>query len=284
MVRKDKAFTLIVVAEIIFIIAAALGIWIVYTNVNIETSYYTVESDFIPDEFNGYKIAHVSDLHNRDWGSRLKDLIAAEKPDIIVITGDMVDSSDKYYNNSLSFVKEAVKIAPVYYVSGNHEAYMRDYDALERSFENAGVTVLNDETVILEKNGSQINLIGLRDPDFTSEYAPDYYISEYMTGLINSLAKEGLYDIVLSHRPEYFDSYALTDADLILCGHAHGGQIRIGNKGLIAPGQGFFPDYTEGSHTKENTTMIVSRGLGDSVIPVRINNMPELVILTLKSL
>ena len=284
MVRKDKAFTAIIVIEIIFIIAAALGIWIVYTNVNIETSYYTVQSDFIPDEFDGYKIAHVSYLHNRDWDGRLEDLIAAEKPDIIVITGDMIDSSDEYYDNSLNFVKKAVKIAPVYYVSGNHEAYMKDYDALERSLENAGVTVLNDETVILEKNGSQINLIGLRDPDFTSEYAPDYYISEYITGLINSLAKEGLYDIVLSHRPEYFDSYVLTDADLILCGHAHGGQIRIGNKGLIAPGQGFFPDYTEGSHTKENTTMIVSRGLGDSVIPVRINNMPELVILTLKSL
>lgn len=284
MVRKDKAFTSIIVTEIIFIIAAALGIWIVYTNVNIETSYYTVQSDFIPDEFDGYKIAHVSDLHNRDWDGRLEDLISAETPDIIVITGDMIDSSDEYYDNSLKFVKKAVKIAPVYYVSGNHEAYMKDYDALEKSLENAGVTVLNDENVILEKNGSQINLIGLKDPDFTSEYAPDYYISEYMTGLINSLAKEGLYDIVLSHRPEYFDSYALTDADLILCGHAHGGQIRIGNKGLIAPGQGFFPDYTEGSHTKDGTTMIVSRGLGDSVIPVRINNMPELVILTLKSL
>lgn len=284
MVRKDKAFTAIIVIEIIFIIAAALGIWIVYTNVNIETSYYTVQSDFIPDEFDGYKIAHVSDLHNRDWDGRLEELISAETPDIIVITGDMIDSSDEYYDNSLKFVKKAVKIAPVYYVSGNHEAYMKDYDSLERSLENAGVTVLNDENVILKKNGSQINLIGLRDPDFTSEYAPDYYISENMTGLINSLAKEGLYDIVLSHRPEYFDSYVLTDADLILCGHAHGGQIRIGNKGLIAPGQGFFPDYTEDSHTKDGTTMIVSRGLGDSVIPVRINNMPELVILTLKSL
>ena len=281
MVRKDKAFTAIIVTEIIFIIAAALGIWIVYTNVNIETSYYTVQSDFIPDEFDGYKIAHVSDLHNRDWDGRLEDLISAETPDIIVITGDMIDSSDEYYDNSLKFVKKAVKIAPVYYVSGNHEAYMKDYDSLERSLENAGVTVLNDENVILEKNGSQINLIGLKDPDFTSEYAPDYYISEYMTGLINSLAKEGLYDIVLSHRPEYFDSYALTAADLILCGHAHGGQIRIVNKGLIAPGQGFFPDYTEGSHTKDGTTMIVSRGLGDSVIPVRINNMPELVFITL---
>lgn len=284
MVRKDKAFTAIIVTEIIFIIAAALGIWIVYTNVNIKTSYYTVQSDFIPDEFDGYKIAHVSDLHNRDWDGRLEDLIAAEKPDLIVITGDIIDSSDEYYDNSLNLVKKAVKIAPVYYVNGNHEAYMKDYDALERSLENAGVTVLNDENVILEKNGSQINLIGLKDPDFTSEYAPDSYIRENMTDVINSLSKDGLYDIVLSHRPEYFYSYVLTDADLILCGHAHGGQIRIGNKGFISPGQGFFPDYTEGSHTKDGTTMIVSRGLGDSVIPVRINNMPELVILTLKSL
>ena len=118
MIKRDKAFAAIVTFEIIAILFAAFGIWIAYTNDNIEVSYYDVKDDLIPDEFDGFKIAHVSDLHNRDWDGRAEDLIAAEKPDIIVVTGDMVDSSDRYFDNSLNFLKEAVKIAPVYYVSG----------------------------------------------------------------------------------------------------------------------------------------------------------------------
>lgn len=282
MIKRDKAFAAIVTFEIIAILFAAFGIWIAYTNDNIEVSYYDVKDDLIPDEFDGFKIAHVSDLHNRDWDGRAEDLIAAEKPDIVVVTGDMVDSSDRYFDNSLNFLKEAVKIAPVYYVSGNHEANMTDYDSLEKSFENAGATVLNDENAVLQKNGSQINLIGLRDPAFEFEYASDNTVKEHIADVINSLSKEGIFNIVLSHRPEYFDVYALTNADLVLCGHAHGGQIRIGNKGIFAPGQGFFPEYTAGIHEKNDTFMIVSRGLGDSVLP-RVNNMPELVFVTLKS-
>lgn len=283
MIRKDKAFITIAIIEIVFIFLAALGIWIAWENSNIQTTYIEVKDDFIPAEFDGFKIAHISDLHNKDWKGELEKLVESENPDIIVITGDVVDSSDRYYSKSVEFAENAVKIAPVYFVNGNHEAYMNDYGTLEKALIKAGVNIINDKSVFIEKNGAKINLAGIADPSFKEDsdawYAMDYIISEK----IKSLVKEDCYNIVLSHRPEYFDVYAETEANLILCGHAHGGQVRIPFVGgVIAPGQGFFPEYTEGIHTKNNTSMIVSRGLGDSVLP-RVNNMPELVIITLKS-
>lgn len=279
MVRKDKAFIITVILEILAIIFVSLGIWIAYTNDNIEVSYYEIKGDLIPDEFDGFKIAHVSDLHDKDWKGELESLIAAEKPDIIVITGDIVDSSDKYYQNSLNFIKEAVKTAPVYFISGNHEANIGDYGFFENAVKKYGAIILNDQSVFIEKNGAKINLIGLKDPSFTDKYDTVSYAA-MLESKINSKTEDGIYNIVLSHRPEYFETYSETSANLVLCGHAHGGQVRIGSKGLFAPGQGFFPEYTEGIHTKNDTSMIVSRGLGDSFLP-RVNNMPELVIITL---
>lgn len=282
MVRKDKAFKIIVVLEVIALIFASFGIWIAYTNCNIEVSHYEIKDDLIPTGFDGFRIAHVSDLHDKNWRGKLESLIAAEKPDIIVITGDVVDSSDKYYSNSLSFVKEAVKTAPVYFVSGNHEAYMIDYDFMKKAFKEYGVKILEDESIIIEKNGSCINLAGLSDPSFTDRYGSISYAT-MLKEKINAMTVEGLYNIVLSHRPEYFSSYAETDADLIFCGHAHGGQVILPFVGgIYSPGQGIFPEYYQGIHTENDSTMIVSRGLGDSYLP-RINNMPELVVVTLLS-
>ena len=281
MVRKDKAFIVILILELIALVFTFVGIWIAYTNNNIEVSYYEVKDDFIPDEFDGFKIAHISDLHDKDWKGELESLVAAEKPDIIAITGDIVDSSDKYYDNSLAFLKEAVKIAPVYFVSGNHEANMREYNFLHNSLKELGVRILDDENVFIEKNGAKINLIGLQDPSFTDKYDYLSYAS-MLESKIKSLEQKDFYNIVLSHRPEYFDAYAETNANLVLCGHAHGGQVRIGSQGLFTPGQGFFPEYTEGMHYKNGTSIIISRGLGDSFLP-RVNNMPELVVITLAS-
>lgn len=288
MVRKDKAFIFIIILEILALMFASVGIWIAYTNLNIEASYYEIKSDLIPDEFDGFKIAHVSDLHDKNWKGKLEEKIAAEKPDIIVITGDIVDSSDKYFYNSLSFVENALKTAPVYFVTGNHEAAMREYEYMRILFEKTGMKTIDDKSVIIEKNGAYINLAGIKDHDFTVK--KDVFldntalIESIISEKINSLCVEGIFNIVLIHRPEYFETYAQTQADLVLCGHAHGGQIRIPFAGgLIAPDQGFFPEYSEGLHSENGTSMIVSRGLGDSSIPVRINNMPELVIVTLKS-
>lgn len=282
MIRKDKAFIITAVLEILAIIFVSLGIWIAYTNNNIEVSYFDVKDDLIPYGFDGFKIAHVSDLHNKDWKGKLEKEIASYDPDIIVVTGDIVDSSDKYYDKSVSFLKEAVKIAPVYFVTGNHEAYMEDYEPLEKALLETGVNIIDDKSVIIEKDGSSINMAGIKDPSFTERNDSLYRLDTLVTDKINRVLKDGYYNIVLSHRPEYFDAYAQTKANLVLSGHAHGGQVIIPSVGgLIAPGQGFFPKYTQGLHVKNYTSMIVSRGLGDSYLP-RVNNMPELVMITLK--
>lgn len=144
---------------------------------------------------------------------------------------------------------------------------------------SAGVIVLHDESIVIEKDGQTIQMIGIDDPDF-SYIAADKIVS---TKLETMDIKEG-FTLMLSHRPELFDSYVENEIDLVLSGHAHGGQVRIPLiGGLIAPDQGLFPKYDAGVYSEGNTTMVVSRGIGNSVIPIRINNRPEIVLIELQS-
>ncbi|MBR6801241.1 MAG: metallophosphoesterase [Eubacteriaceae bacterium] len=271
--------------KIIVIIFLTLTIWAVWANKAIEINYHEVISPLIPDAFEGFKIAHLSDLHNESFGEdneKLIDVLRENSPDIIVITGDIIDSRRTNMDVAENFVSEAVKIAPVYYVNGNHEARISGYDDFEKRLISCGVAVLNNESIFLKKGDDSINLIGLRDPSFDrGEYIED--TEGKLTDRLENLKKEG-YNILLSHRPEYFEVYVKSGIDLVFTGHAHGGQFRlpfIG--GLYAPGQGIFPKYTSGMHTSENTSMLVSRGLGNSIIPIRINNRPEVIFVMLKS-
>ena len=179
--------------------------------------------------------------------------------------------------------KEAVQIADTYYVTGNHEASLSQYDELKAELENTGVVVLEDKAMQLEYNGDDITLIGLSDPSFTLK--GDMFgevpamVDTKLRGLIGD---KDNYTILLSHRPELFEAYVNCGVDLVLSGHAHGGQFRlpfIG--GLVAPNQGLFPKYDAGLYTKGDTNMIVCRGLGNSIIPIRFNNRPEIVLLEL---
>ena len=184
---------------------------------------------------------------------------------------------------ALDFAKEAVKIAPVYYVTGNHEASLSQYDELKIELKTIGVIVLEDEAVQLKHDTEEITLIGLSDPDFTIKGDIFGEVPAMVSTKLNNLADdENSYTILLSHRPELFESYVHCNIDLVLSGHAHGGQFRlpfIG--GLIAPNQGLFPQYDAGLYTSGSTNMIVSRGLGNSIIPIRFNNRPEVVVIEL---
>lgn len=184
---------------------------------------------------------------------------------------------------ALDFVKEAVKIAPVYYVTGNHEASLSQYNELKAGLETIGVTVLDNDAVQLNHGKEAISLIGLSDPDFTIKGDIFGEVPAMVSTKLNNLADdENSYTILLSHRPELFESYVHCNIDLVLSGHAHGGQFRlpfIG--GLIAPNQGLFPQYDAGLYTSGSTNMIVSRGLGNSIIPIRFNNRPEVVVIEL---
>ena len=263
-----------------------LFLWTAWGNTALMAGTFTISGSRIPPAFSGFRIAQVSDLHNAEFGegnATLLRMLAESKPDIIVITGDLVDSSHTDIDTALAFAKEAAAIAPVYYVTGNHEARLPEYGRLKAGLDEAGVTVLEDQSVQIGRDGETVTLIGLSDPDFTVKGDMFGEIPSMAgTKLENLLDGETGYTVLLSHRPELFETYAGCGIDLALSGHAHGGQFRlpfIG--GVIAPNQGLFPKYDAGLYTDGSTNMVVSRGLGNSLIPFRFNNRPEVVLVEL---
>ena len=278
-----KKKTICVLAGILLV----LIVWTAWGNTALELNTYTISSrGLLPDAFDGYRIAQVSDLHNAEFGGgnqRLLDMLREAEPDMIAITGDLIDSRKTNFAVALAFAEEAVRIAPCYYVSGNHEARVSEYRELKAGLEAAGVTVLDDARVEVEIFGKSITVIGVNDPSFHADYLTSD--AAVMDRKLSELPSEDAgFTILLSHRPELFDTYVAHNIDLVLAGHAHGGQFRlplIG--GLIAPNQGLFPKYDDGLYSKGNTNMIVSRGLGNSIIPIRFNNRPEVVLIELKS-
>jgi len=265
-----------------------LAVWVIWGNTALMLHTVTVSGSRVPPEFSGFRIAQVSDLHNAQFGEgneKLLRTISEGMPDVIAVTGDLVDARHTDIDAALAFVREAARIAPVYYVTGNHEASLPQYEALRAGLEASGAAVLEDEAVRLEHNGGEVLLIGLSDPDFTVR-GDMFGEVPAMTGTkLNRLTGDGeKYTILLSHRPELFETYASCGIDLVFSGHAHGGQFRLPLAGgLIAPNQGFFPKYDGGLYTDGSTRMIVSRGLGNSIIPFRVNNRPEVVVAVLRA-
>ena len=275
--RIALSFIILLLGFIIFCIYQSNSIVITMSN------YHNPE---IPGDFDGFSITHISDLHNKIFGedqAELLNKIINLSPDIIVVTGDLIDRRKYNLDSAMTFISGAVKIAPVYYVSGNHEAWSGKYSLIKESLLDAGVRILDDTAVELSKGRSSIHIMGLADPDFlTSNYFEGTNISK-MTEQLNRWSTEQNFKILLSHRPELFDLYCEYNMDLVFAGHAHGGQVRIPFiGGLVAPDQGIFPKYTSGSYSKDSTTMFVSRGLGNSVIPIRVFNRPEIVAVTLR--
>ena len=261
--------------------------WIIWGNKALMINEITIKNEKIPDNFSGFRIAQVSDLHNAEFGKdnkKLLSLLETCEPDVILLTGDLVDSRNTDIEIAISFSEKASAIAPTYYVSGNHEARIDEYEDLIEGLENAGVQVLKNESVLLEQSGNSICVAGMEDPSFVT----DYLFGDSETVAIDVLSElirdEAIFTILLSHRPELFDAYVECKADLVFSGHAHGGQFRlpfIG--GIVAPNQGLFPEYDAGQFTEGSTNMIVSRGIGNSILPFRINNRPEIVLVELKS-
>lgn len=284
MTAKEKKFILPAVVAAVLI---ALVIWIAWGNTALELNTYTVTSARLPEIFDGYRIAHVSDLHNAEMGEdneKLLTMLREADPDMIAITGDLIDSRNTNVEIALQFAQEAMKIAPCYYVSGNHEARVNEYEELKTGLKSAGVIILEDTQTEISIEGQTITLIGVNDPSFQT----DYLFGDAETVMSSKLAElhtDGeVYTILLSHRPELFDTYVDHDVDLVLSGHAHGGQFRlpfIG--GVVAPNQGLFPEYDAGIYTEGNTNMLVSRGVGNSILPFRINNRPEVILIELQT-
>ena len=284
MKTKKILLPLIIILSLVFV----FDLFLFFENKTIVTTEIEITDEKIPESFNGYRIVHISDLHNTEFGLHNKKLIEKIKnaePDIIVMTGDIIDIYNPKPDVAVSLGEKLVSIAPTYFVSGNHDVKAAGREKLFAGFKEAGVKTLRNRNVILEKDGEKILLTGIDDPKFLDDFmwgSDEENTENIITSLL--LNKEDDYKILLAHRPEMIDIYASLGIDLVFSGHAHGGQINIPLKGgLIAPGQGWFPKYYEGVHEKENTQMIVNRGLGNSAFPFRINNKPEIIIAELKT-
>ena len=259
--------------------------WVLWQNKALGITEYKIYCGSHP-ELEGFTIVQISDLHNESFGENQQTLlnkVAECKPDIIAITGDFIDCRNPNVDIAMKFILGAVDIAPVYYVPGNHERWEKEaYTELCRRMENAGVHLIANASEKIFYGTGSIQCMGLEDPDFYDAIGEEnenqmvgYHIQQ-----LNALETD--FTLLLSHRPELFDIYVEEKVDLVLTGHAHGGQFRLPwAGGLVAPEQGLFPKYDAGLFTEADTQMIVSRGIGNSIIPLRINNPPEIVVVQL---
>ncbi|MBR5712787.1 MAG: DUF1294 domain-containing protein [Lachnospiraceae bacterium] len=270
-IRKKKFYVTVPVCAVLTLLIAA-GCF--YMNLRITVSEYEYASDRVPAELDGFRIVQVSDLHNQFYGfheQRLTDRIAELNPDIIVVTGDVVDKHFTNYKLTLEFFKGAVKIAPVYYVTGNHEVWLEGekLDGFLRDVEALGVHMMDDRKEAL----GALTVVGIADESLP--LPPD------------GLKSDGGFTICLAHEPSYYVKYRRLGADIVFTGHVHGGQVIVpGKGGLISPDIEFFPELYAGAHEykdgEKTMTMYISRGLGNSVLPLRINNFPEIVVVALR--
>ena len=275
------------------ILLGALGITLVtgffyYENNGISTTNYEVDCGIGKD----INVVHLSDLHGKEFGKnneKLKRLILKEKPDLVVATGDMIDSSLKNMEGVIDFLSDLSKCVKVVYISGNNEQRCKKAEYIFGSLKSKGVIVLRNEIITLSLSGVKVNILGMFEKPKGDLYSSikkingsyAYEDSHKLFKRLESL--EGL-KIVLSHYPELFEAeYSKYDFHIMFSGHAHGGQFRIPivKRGLIAPGQGFFPKYTEGMHGNKNK-LIISRGLGNSTKITRLFNRPEIVNVKIK--
>ncbi|ARD49569.1 metallophosphoesterase [Sporosarcina sp. P33] len=271
--------------SVLGIITISYFFW--FQNNSLTMSKTEIRSANLPASFDQFKIIHLTDLHNKSFGKnqqRIVRKVTMFDPDIIVYTGDLIDSNRTGDEAGLLLMKELTKVAPVYYVTGNHEWWSGTFNSLERSLNTIGVHVLRNEQSALAMGDDNIHIAGIDDPAHGVNGVSE---REIAMEDIKTLAEEMTTDtftILLAHRPELLPLYAESDFDLVFSGHAHGGQIRIPFVGgLIAPNQGVLPVYTAGEYVLNHTVMMVGRGLGNSIIPLRVFNRPEIVAVTLEA-
>lgn len=289
--------------------AVAAKAFVDFQNGAIGTTEYEIKSRHVPKSLDGFRIVEIADLHDATFGfqnERLAAVVAAAKPDLIVLAGDMIHKDT--ISNAMAFIRHATSMAPVVFAPGDHESYSSRYPEFRRQLVQAGVYLLEDDVVTGKELGiskptstgflsvAPITVVGVADPLFSPwlDRAEPGKLMDRKLGELLSKAQDQENDarwsgprpfrLLVAHRPEHFASYAREGVDLVLSGHAHGGQWRlpvIG--GLYAPSQGILPKYTSGMHEEGNARMVISRGLGNSGFPLRLNNRPEVVVVTLRS-
>ena len=259
---------------------------IIRQNKKLKVRKTTLKFDKLPQSFDNFKIAQVSDIHCDKVGySDLSFLNKLRKfdPDIIVITGDILDSYKNDMDVAYNTLCQLSSIATCYFVTGNHELRLdKEREELKLMLEKLNITYLSNNNITLNIGNSEINLVGVEDYNYF-KFKDNLYHRENFKNMLNELFSNNKFNILLSHRPEKFSLYVEEKYDLVFSGHAHGGQWQIPFiGGIFSPTQGFFPEFYKGIHKKDNTTLVISQGLGNSSFPLRINNLRELILVTLK--
>ncbi len=253
-----------------------------WSNRSLQIQRFTYASPRLPEGFHGCVAVQLSDLHGAVFGDNnqaLIDAVREQKPDYIFLTGDLLDQYRQTpHSYAVDLGRAMADIAPTYFVTGNHEWALPDIRSLKRALKEAGVTVLTNESVVLERNGDRIVLAGIDDPNgFAGQKTPEAVAQEIRD------AYGAPFWLLLAHRNNYFETeYCRLGADLVISGHGHGGLIRLPfTDGLFSVERTLFPSYTAGFYTVDGSDLFVSRGLGNSGPTFRLFNRPELVVLTL---
>lgn len=246
----------------------------------LQVSRYDCPVAALPEEFEGFRIVQLSDLHGAEFGRnnrRLIEKVREEKPDIIALTGDFIEEADDL-RATKTLLPELVKIAPCYFVTGNHEWASGGMDALRAQLEQAGIRYLENEYEPIRRGDGALLVCGVEDPNSWADLVtPDVLAAEA------AAAYPGIPILLLGHRNYWVREYPALSVELILCGHGHGGLVRLpGFGGLVGTDRLLFPEYTEGMHRSGTYHMVVSRGLGSIYGLPRLFNNPEIVVATLK--
>ena len=279
--KKQKYIKLAITLSIVIVIILFCN----FQNKHLETTHYTYAAEQLGADLEGYRIVQISDLHNAKFGKnnrKLVDRIRECEPDMIVLTGDLVDSNHTNIDRAVQFVDEIVKICPVYYVTGNHEYWLEksEYDELMDGLIGAGVVILDDQVVEISRGDAKFRLVGLDDKSLADGTLGTLLNNTH--NVVHEDSDEREFTVVLAHEPQYLARYASSGVDLVLTRKKKKKQFRLPFVGgIVAPDQGFLPKYTAGEYYMNGTEMIVSRGLGNSVIPVRLFNFPEIVCVEL---
>ena len=280
--RRGRGRRALLILLLLTVFGAAFLWW---SNRSLQVDRFTYASPRLPAGFDGCVVVQLSDLHGAIFGENNQDLVdavRAENPDYIFLTGDLLD---RYRRTPQSYAvdlgRAMAAIAPTYFVTGNHEWALPDVPGLKAQLEEAGVTVLSNEFTTLERNGDAIVLAGIDDPN--GPY--DQKTPEELSGEIHAALGDP-YVLLLAHRNEYYQVYGQCGFDLTLCGHVHGGLIRLPfTDGLVDnTRRRFFPTHTAGLYPLDGGgTLMVSRGLGNGGISFRLFNRPHLPVIVLKA-
>ena len=284
--RGRRTRRLLIGLLLLLALAAAGVFWFRWQCWGLQTTHTVAELSGLPEEFDGYQIVHLSDLHGHEYGKDSADLLALvreQRPDLIVITGDLIDQEEQLQMIP-ALARGLAAIAPTYYVTGNHEWALgtAKVKELKNLLGQCGVTALSNQYEILERNGARIALAGVDDPNGYADQKTPEALYAQIEG-----AAPGLFTVLLAHRNDRFGQYAAAGYDFVMSGHAHGGIVRLPFVGgLMGTDRLLFPEWTSGLYTVGDSTLFVSRGLGNNTAPFRgfrLFNRPELAGVTLRA-